>query len=136
MAKKANYLREEAIPTAMQELGFVKLVMADGQTITITNVVYASIPADNVQEAFQWLQDNNLDGIIKSKVMVEFGRGELDEAAELVQNLQNEDFDPTFEEKVHPQTLKATLRELIASGTPVPLELFGARAVTIAKVSK
>lgn len=131
---KAQCLREESLPAALQEFGVTQLKLETGQTITIKQDVYASIPADNKPKAFKWLTDHGFGGLIKSAVAVSFDRGELKEAQKLVNDLSKKGMEPEFNETVHPQTLKAFLREQIAQGTEVPMELFGARAVFVANI--
>lgn len=132
--KKAQALREESLPSALQEFGVNQLRLETGQVITIKQDVYASIPKDGQQEAYAWLTDNGHGGLIKSEVQVSFDRGELDKASTLVGRLEEEGFHPEFQEKVHPQTLKAFLREQIAAGVKIPMDLFGARAVFVANI--
>ena len=134
--KTAMHLAEEAIPAAMQELGLQKLVLDTGQTIMVKQDVYASIPKANQQDAFRWLEQNDFGGLIKSVVKVYFDRGELEKAAGLVEQLDEQNQAHSFDERVHPQTLKAWLRERIAEGDDVPLELFGARPVFVATITK
>lgn len=132
--KRAMRLREETIPSAMQELGLQKLQLDTGQTITIKQEVYASIPEENKTKAFGWLEKNNFGGLIKSVIKIEFGRDRLDEASYLCDRLQDQGHSPEFTESVHASTLKAFLREQVIKGTPIPLDLFGARPVWVAKI--
>lgn len=130
----ARILREETIPSAMQELGIEKLELSTGQKITIAQEVYASIPASSKDEAHRWLEANGFGGLIKVGVTTQYGKGERDEALQLFSELQVRGLNAKFDESVHAQTLKAFLREQISSGNKVPLELFGARPVWTAKI--
>lgn len=132
--KRAIRLREETIPSAMQEMGLQKLVLDTGQTITIKQEVYANISEENKTKAFGWLEKNNFGGLIKSVIKIEFGRDRLDEASYLCERLKDQGHSPEFIETVHASTLKAFLREQISKGTKVPLDFFGARPVWIAKI--
>ena len=127
-------LREETIPSAMQELGLASIKLSTGQTLTIKQDVYASIPEDNKTQAFGWLEEHGDGDLIKSIVKINFGRGELVEAGKLVDQLENRGMEPQFDERIHPQTLKAWLRDKISRGISVPLDLFGARPVWIATI--
>ena len=130
----ARILREETIPSAMQELGIEKLELSTGQKITIAQEVYASIPASSKDEAHRWLEANGFGGLIKVGVTTQYGKGERDEALQLFSELQVRGLNAKFDEGVHAQTLKAFLREQISSGNNMPLELFGARPVWTAKI--
>lgn len=133
--ERARVLREETIPSAMQELGLEELKLATGQKLSVKQEVYASIPAEKKGQAFTWLTDNGFGGLIKVGVSVDFGRGDLDEATEFYESLCDSGMDPSFDTNVHPQTLKAFIKEQLTSGAPIPLDLFGARPVWTAKIT-
>jgi hypothetical protein len=133
--EKARILREETIPGAMQELGLKNLTLSTGQHLKLVQEVYASIPAANKPAAYKWLNDNNFGGLIKVNVVTSFGKGERDNALEFCHELQEEGKEAAFEEGIHSQTLKAFLKEQLAAGTKIPLDLFGARPVLTAKLS-
>lgn len=134
--KKAReaHLREVTLPLAMQELDLVKTVLSTGETITIKDDVYASIPAANKLAVFDWLTEHGYGALIKTEVAVEFGKGELENANNLVSMLRDTGLAGVLTRNVHAQSLKAFLREQIAAAKDIPLDLFGARSVTIAEV--
>lgn len=133
--ERARILREETIPSAMQELGLEELKLDTGQKLSVKQDVYASIPSAQKDAAFQWLEDNGFGGLIKVEVAADFRKGEADQAAELFKELQQRGLQVGLDQSVHAQTLKAFLREQLAAGTNVPLDLFGARPVWTAKLS-
>lgn len=135
--ERARVIREETIPNAMQELGITSMVLETGQTLKVAQEVYASIPAAQKSAAFKWLNDNGFGGLIKVSVEADFGKGEAEEAKELLQELTGRGLTTSFSEDVHAQTLKAFLKEQIAKGNEeLPLDLFGARPVWTAKVTE
>lgn len=133
--ERARVLREETIPSAMQELGLEELKLDTGQKLSVKQDVYASIPTAQKDAAFQWLEDNGFGGLIKVEVAADFRKGEADAALELFKELQQRGLQVGFNQSVHAQTLKAFLREQLAAGTNVPLDIFGARPVWTAKIS-
>lgn len=133
--ERARLLREETIPSAMQEMGLEELKLETGQKISVKQDVYASIPAASKGQAYNWLNENGFGGLIKVQVSATFPKGEQDAALELHKQLQQQGLQPELDQSVHAQTLKAFLREQISAGTNVPLELFGARPVWTAKIS-
>lgn len=135
--ERARVLREETIPSVMQELGLKDLTLDTGQKLKVQQEVYASIPASEKPRAYAWLTDNGFGGLLKTTLTIEFGRGERDKALEYVQVLHDEHgLSASFEEGVHAQTLKAFLKEQISAGrADLPLEIFGARPVWAAKIS-
>lgn len=147
--ERERVLREETLPAMMQELGVEKMLLTDGSEITCKQEVYASVPENRKAEAYGWLEANGHGGLIKMLVSVEFGRGELEKAGVLFKELQGAGHDPQFKRDVHSQTLKAFLKEQLATPkaaedfteeelaqgcSPLSLEMFGARAVMTAKV--
>lgn len=137
--ENARRLREEALPGALQELGIDEIVLSDGAKITMGLEVYCSISADNKGAALRWLEENAFGGLIKTTVALPFGRSDEEKAelAQLRSILDTERFTYTEEQGVHAGTLKAWLKEQLRGGpdtVSVPLQLFGARPVTVAKV--
>jgi hypothetical protein len=130
-------LREEVIPAMFSELGLKTYGLDDGSTFSVTQEVYASIPKPRREEAYTWLDNNGWGALIKTEVACEFGKGQMEAAKKLYIALQDMGLSSTtLDRTVHPMTLKAWIREQLAQGEPVDLELFGARAVDTAKVKK
>src|SRR5690606_40499508 len=69
---------EQDLPEAMDEVGMTKFELDDGSKIEVKNFYSASIPEDRKEEAFNWLKENNFDGMIKAEVKVSFGKGEFE----------------------------------------------------------
>jgi len=130
----ARVLTEETIPSAMQELGVKKLVLDTGQTLTLSQEVYASIPEDGREKAFDWLEENGFGSIIKTEVTAAYGKGGVEDAVKLTEELKERGLNVEFSRNVHAQTLKAFLREQLAKAKDVPLDVFGARPVWQGKV--
>lgn len=133
--ERARVLREETIPSAMQELGLSELKLETGQKLSVKQDVYASIPSDGKVAAYDWLDVNGFGGLLKVEVVTNYSKGEKDLAAALYEELAGRGLQATIDQSVHAQTLKAFLREQIAAGTNIPLELFGARPIWVAKIS-
>lgn len=132
--EQARLLREETIPSAMQELGLDSFKLTTGETFTVKQEVYASIPSDYKEEAMRWLERNGFGGLIKVDVTAAFGRNQKDISTSLLEELHRRGFATKVSEGVAPQTLKAFLREQLAKGTDIPLDLFGARPTWITKI--
>lgn len=122
-------LSEETIPGVMQELGVTTFTLDSGQKVSVKPDVYASIPPDTKDAAMEWLETNGHGGLIKTLVIVEYGKGEFELATELFSELLARNLNVASSQNVHAQTLKAFLREQLAAGKDVPLDLFGARPV-------
>ena len=129
-------IREETIPSAMQELGLTELKLTDGRKLSVKQDVYASIPANEKREAYSWLDRNGFGGLIKVDVKIAYGKGDISEAKSLFNELSNRGLGVELSENIHSQTLKAFLREQLSLGSDIPLDTFGARPIWTAKVSK
>lgn len=123
-----NY-SQEIIPAVMEELGIETFTLSNGYKINIKEDVFAKIPESYVDQAFQWLEETNNDGIIKTQVITNFGKGESENALKAVELLSENGMFATLKKNVHPQTLKAFVREQISKGSGIPLDVFGASVV-------
>lgn len=129
-------LREEAIPLLMAELGVSVIGLEDGTTIKVSKEVYASIANGNKYEAFKWLESNGFGGLIKTDVIISFPRDDRYLAIKWNNFLKEKGLTVDLNESVHPQTLKAFLKEQMRDGINIPLNLFGAMPVDVAKITR
>lgn len=116
------------LPEAMDEVGMTTFTLDDGAKVDIKTVYSASIPEDRKEEAFDWLKNENDDGIIKAEVKVQFGKGEFEIAQSFlnfIRGFNEKAINPEYKESVHFQTLRAYVRERIEGGKPLPLDMFG-----------
>tara|TARA_R100001440_G_scaffold15571_2_gene26405 strand:+ start:686 stop:1321 length:636 start_codon:yes stop_codon:yes gene_type:complete len=125
----------EQIPMLMDEMGIERLDV-DGVTVKLKAFVSASIPADRKQEAFNWLREHGHDDIIKNDIIVSFGRGQDNQAGDVMYDLEQKGFHPEQKEHVHSMTLKAFVKERVEQGKPIDLDLFGAFVARIAEVRR
>ncbi|WP_448506571.1 gp33 family protein [Immundisolibacter sp.] len=125
-------VQEIDLPNAMAQAGVQSITLPTGEKITIKEDVYASIPKDErYNEALDWLRSRGFGDLIKNEVKVVFGRGEEDSAKALVAELNVNGWrNYSVSEGVHASTLKAFMREQLAKGVDIPMELFGATPVT------
>ena len=130
-------LEQEDIPELMRELGITSFKLQDGSSVDVTEDITCGISEDRRAAAHRWLIDNGFGGLIKTEVVVEFGRGEQQAATDLRNKIgEFTDRQPHVSEKVHPQTLKSFLKEQLAAGSPVPFETFGLNAFNKVKITK
>lgn len=135
---KAARLRTERedLPMLMEELGLSELTLDSGERITLKEDVFANITEVRAAAAMRWLTENNFSGIIKTQLKVDFARAEYDEALTALNLLKEEGYQPELKEGVHPQTLKAFVREQLEAGTNIPFDLFGVQPFNKAIVKK
>lgn len=113
------------IPETLAELGLSEFKLKDGTKVTVQQFYSASIPKDRVDEAMTWLRDNNHGDLIKNTISVDFGKGEDEAAGQLKEHLISEGASYTDKTGVHPQTLRAFVREQTEQGKNLPLDLLG-----------
>ena len=136
LKEKEKTLSQFEIPKMMEEMHITKLKLKDGESVEIKKIYGASIPVDKQQEAFTWLRDHDLGDIIKNDITVTFGRGEDNKASEYATLAQGQGFEPVQKIGVHPQTLKAVVRERLESGQEVPSDLFKTYAGNSTKITR
>ena len=125
----------EQIPMLMDEMG-IERVDVDGATVKLKAFVSASIPADRKQEAFNWLREHGLDDIIKNDIIVSFGRGQDNQAGDVMYDLEQKGFHPEQKTHIHAMTLKAFVKERVEQGKPIDLDMFGAFVARTAEVRR
>ena len=136
LKEKQKTLSQFEIPTMMEEMHITKLKLKDGESVEIKKIYGASIPVDKQQEAFTWLRDHDLGDIIKNDITVTFGRGEDNKASEYATLAQGQGFEPVQKIGVHPQTLKAVVRERLESGQEMPSDIIKTYAGNSTKITR
>ena len=136
LKEKQKTLSQYEIPTMMEEMHITKLKLKDGESVEIKKIYGASIPVDKQQEAFTWLRDHDLGDIIKNDITVTFGRGEDNKASEYATLAQGQGFEPVQKIGVHPQTLKAVVRERLESGQEMPSDIIKTYAGNSTKITR
>jgi len=119
-------LTDEELPNIFSEMGLSKLALDDGSQIEVRPTYGASILVDNRPAAYDWLRENGYDDIIKNSVTCSFGRGEDDQASAFASFAEQQGYLPEQKTEIHPQTLRAFVKERCENGDEFPMELFGA----------
>lgn len=137
--KELQRVEEHDLPEAMDAIGMAEFKLVDGTKISVNTFYNASIPAERKGEAFGWLDEHGHGSLIKTSVKAEFGRGELEAAKAFLEyargfNLLSEE--PTLDQSVHWQTLRAFVKEQVEEGAGLPLDLFGVFIGRKAKIKK
>jgi hypothetical protein len=121
----ARRVEQEDLPDLMQELGLEKFALRNGTVVEVRPEVDCSISEERRAAAHSWLVDKGFGGLIKTEVVVTFGRGEHAQAEDFAHDCVERGVHPSLTERVHPSTLKAFVKEQMAAGRPVPFDLFG-----------
>jgi len=123
--KELLKLTDEDLPTMLAELGLTSFKLEDGSSISVKQTYGASIKVENRPAAFNWLRDNGYDDIIKNQITCVFGRGEDDKANSFKETAEKEGYLPQQKTEVHPQTLRAFVKERVENGEEFPMDLLG-----------
>jgi uncharacterized small protein (DUF1192 family) len=124
--KQLLKLTDEDLPAMLQEMGLSKFSLDDGSEVSVKPTYGASIKVDNREAAFSWLREHGYDDIVKNSVFCSFGRGDDEMALQFTRLAEQQGLTPEQKTEVHPQTLKAWVKERVESGDEFPMELFGA----------
>lgn len=129
-------LSENDLPEALTATGLSEVTLANGRKVTVEMDYHAAIPKAKKQDAFSWLRDHGFEGIIKRSVSFAFGRGDDTLADEFLEIVARKFPDVGYkdDETVHPQTLKAFVREQMQEGSDIPHDAFGIFVRRIAKI--
>ena len=136
LKEQAKTLSQFEIPKMMEEMHITKLKLKDGESVEIKKIYGASIPQQHQEAAFTWLRENGLGDIIKNDITVTFGRGEDNKASEYATLAQGQGYEPVQKIGVHPQTLKAVVRERLESGREMPPDIFKTYAGNSTKITR
>lgn len=133
--RHSNIMRN-IMPDMMLELGMKDFTLTDGSKVAIKESINASISEANKPAAFAWLEEHSFDGIIKTKVSADFGKGEIDGARKAVEALEQAGFSAAMDRSVHAMTLKSFVKEQLEEGNAIPLDLFGVFEFKEAKITR
>jgi len=132
---KKRKVNEEDIPNLMQEMG-MDSVTVDGNKVALRQFVHARIADDKKDEAFTWLRSIGEADIIKNDVTVSFKSGEDNMAGAVIDDLRSQGLEPAQKTHVHPQTLKAWVKNRIESGQEIDFDTFGVFVGTEATIKR
>lgn len=120
-------MSQETIPDYFASLGIAEIKLDNGKKVTVKPDCSVSVSEERKPLAFKWLHDNGFDGILKHEISVKLKKGESDEQKAIIKYLSEQGLTYEDKESVHPQTLKAFVKEQLSSekGKVFPREIFG-----------
>ncbi len=134
--KKLSSIREHDLPDAMAEAGVSELKLKDGAKVTVQPFVGAHITEAKKRDAHQWLDENGHGGLIKRELTFKFNREDTAWEKMMEQYSAMGWTNYKLKEAVHPQTLKAFVREQVEKGSDIPVSLFNIFSGFKAKITK
>lgn len=127
-------LSEKVLPQKMEDLGISDYTTTSGIHIEVKEKIRGSLPTENKEKGYTWLEEKGFGGLIETAVVVPFKRGEIDKAKELVEELKEKKRLSNLERGVHHARLDGFIREQLAQGKDIPLNIFGVYRQRVAKV--
>lgn len=132
---RLNDVAERRIPTIMEEVGLEKFKTTEGLVIDVKESLRCSVPAVRKQEAMKWLDDHGHSAIVKRTILVDFAQEDEATAKVLEQLCANTFPNTKHDRNVHSSTLKAHIKQMLAKGEAVPMDLFGVFPQKRAKIT-
>lgn len=140
-------LHEIASKEVPEILGTLQMdeITYKGWNVKVAEIVSGSLPKEEhaKQKAINWLKDHEAEGLIKTTVSADFGKGEHNMAGEILAAMNKaiaeiglEDLEGKMDMGVHPQTLQAFARERLANGEDIDTETLGLYIAQVAKFKK
>jgi hypothetical protein len=136
LKERLRIVSEVDLPQAMSDAELEDFTLSDGSKVTIKDMVVAGITEANRDAAHAWLRANNLGSLIKRDITLNFGKGEEADAEEALGIADRHGWRWKNKEAVHPSTLKAFIKEQLEQGSNLPFELFGARQLVRATITR
>lgn len=128
--ERLRAVAERSIPELMAKVGMKEFRTTSGLRLRVEEVVSATIAPERRDEAVRWLDEHGEGGLVKRKVLVEFGREGEAEAETLVAELAGKGLAAARDYSIHPMTLKAFVRERLRNGEEIP------EAITVAQIQR
>lgn len=112
---KLRHVSEKLLPDLFEQLGLTELRVR-GRKVEIKTDYFANISKARKVEAFAWLREHNMGGMIKEEITV---------PPDLKDQLQASGIPFSVDEAIHASTLKSFVREQLEAGNTLPQELLG-----------
>lgn len=125
---------EYDLPDAMSQAGVTEFKLTNGAKVTVKPFYSGKITDENKDQAFSWLRDNDFADLIKHEIVVPLGRGNEEQAKEIMEMLKKMRAQYTDKESVHHSTLAAFIKEQVEAGSAFPMETFNAYVGRRAKI--
>ena len=124
------------IPDLMTALGVTEFTLSNGLKVKVGPFYSAKIPEPLEDQAFDWLENNGHDGIIKGEFTVQYRRPDKQRLGQFYALAKELGFAVKDKLHVHHQTLKAFVKDQIQEGQELPRDLFGVYVGWTTKITR
>lgn len=136
LQKQHREISWKHIPETMDALKMRKFELANGFTVSISEKLRVSVPAKNRADAYQWVEENDGQALVKRTMVIPFSKEQEKLARKFKRDCEQRKVKLPMEETktIASPTLNKFLTDKLAEGVDVPLDLFGAFRQRIAKI--
>lgn len=133
--EKSRHLKENLLPELLEQVGMTSFETPDF-VVGLKDEIFGSIPKAQEDTAFKWLEEHGHENLIKRQFVIDFGKDEEAWAKKFQADLakRKKKVNSKTKRTVHPQTLRAFIREQMETGTAIPLDVFGVHRRKVASI--
>jgi hypothetical protein len=113
-------LEQQTLPSLMDEAGMKSFTLDDGTFLERAEEIYPSISKANKPEACKWMIENGFDALVKNFLNIPLPRGEAKNVKKITTVLRKAKIAFELSHDIHPQTLKAFVRESLEESRELP----------------
>lgn len=125
IVSKIRHIEETALPDIMARVGMKTFTLTDGSSVQIKDMVFASIRADQMDPAVEWLNQKGFGGVIKDQISCNLGKGNTIKAKKILDFIEYLGIQGAEEKlSVHAQSLKSLIVEQRKKGLQFPETIF------------
>jgi len=137
LGEKLRTVSWQQIPEMMEKLGMETFTLKGGHTIKVEQKLQLSVPKKNKDQAYAWVEEQGGSAIVKRAFVIAFDKEQEKLARKFKADCDRRKVSLPIEETkaVHSSTLNKFLRDKMADGVDVPLDLFGGFQQKIAKIT-
>lgn len=138
LGEKHREVSWNQIPELMATLGVDTFTLKGGYTVKVDEKLQLSVPKKNKEKAYEWVDENGGSAIVKRAFVIAFDKEQEAFARKFQRDCAQRKHSLPMEETkaVHSSTLNKFLRDKMADGADVPLELFGGFKQRIATIKQ
>lgn len=122
---------------AMAESGLSEMKLPDGWKFKVAAFVMGSLPKDEEarQKAIDWLAEHGAVNLIKTELSVHFDKSQHNMAIDAQEMLLEKGLPATLVSGVHAMSLQAWVKEALANGDEVAMDILGLDAGRVVKIT-
>lgn len=134
--KELKAISEDALPDLMDAAGMTEVTTKSGHKVKLDENIFASISKERAPAGLAWLIANGHRALIKDEFKVQFPRGSEEQAAEFEKLVAQYEklANVAHTTSVHPSTLTSWVREQLAEGADIPLDVLGVTRRRVTKI--